>query len=427
MKRIAQWAALALSLTLIVLACSIDDSKTDTPEQPEQNSPPTFNDPGEINVDEDAPEDQTIATLSASDNDNDSLTFSIVENDSGLFEITEDGKLSLAEGQNLDFETATSHTITVSVTDSEDSDEAQITINVLNVVDHPLALEPSSFITTWTTTTENEKIIIGTDEELTYSFTIDWGDGTIEIIEDIAASYSLSHNYATAGTYTVVINGIFPGLTMLEDYAHKLKSLEQWGTNEWVSLNNAFHYVDMVYNATDIPKFSQAANLSNMFSESTFNGDIGNWNMTKVQNINGMFRFASSFNKDISNWDISNVTDMRYIFQGASAFNQDISSWKVHNVTSMESMFEDAVLFDQNLGSWDITNVESMKHMLSHSGFSPENYANTIIGWANQENVPSNITFGMDGMGHCDEEAYNAQVYLESEKGWTFAGEDNGC
>lgn len=421
MKRIAYLTSLTLSLVLIPSACNKDDGSSPPDQKEETNEAPQL-DAQQFDVEEDAISSDVIGTVTAIDPDGDNLTFSIADENNTLFTISADGNLSLAEQQNLDFETTTSHTVTVSVTDSEESDEAQITINVLNVVDHPLALEPSSFITTWTTTTENEEITIGTDEELTYSFTIDWGDGTIE---EISASTPLSHNYASADTYTVVINGIFPGLTMLEDYAHKLKTLEQWGTNEWVSLDKAFRYVDMVYNAPDIPKFYQDANLSRMFSESTFNGDIGNWDMLKVQNTNGMFRFASSFNKDISNWNVENVTDMRYMFEGASAFNQDISSWKVGNVTSMVSMFEDAILFDQNLGSWDITQVESMHDMLSDSGLTDENYEKTLIGWAGQENVPSGVTLGANGLERCLEEALDAVDFLVNDKDWTI--EDDGC
>ena len=40
----------------------------------------------------------------------------------------------------------------------------------------------------------------------------------------------------------------------------------------------------------------------------------------------------STFNGNISNWDVSNVTTMSYMFE-YSEFNQDISSWfnKLHS------------------------------------------------------------------------------------------------
>ena len=43
-------------------------------------------------------------------------------------------------------------------------------------------------------------------------------------------------------------------------------------------------------------------------------GDISNWDVSKVTDMNSMFYYAKSFNGDISNWDVSNVTDMSNMF-----------------------------------------------------------------------------------------------------------------
>jgi len=79
---------------------------------------------------------------------------------------------------------------------------------------------------------------------------------------------------------------------------------------------------------------SRVTDMSDLFEgqnqKSTFNQDIGFWDVSSVRNMSGMFRW-SEFNQDISAWDVSNVTDMGYMFY-ESIFNQDLSSWNVVNV-----------------------------------------------------------------------------------------------
>ena len=59
----------------------------------------------------------------------------------------------------------------------------------------------------------------------------------------------------------------------------------------------------------------------------------------------------------ISDWDVSRVTDMNELFRGAAEFNADISKWNTAAVTRMEGMFWDASAFNQDLSSWDVMAV----------------------------------------------------------------------
>ena len=45
---------------------------------------------------------------------------------------------------------------------------------------------------------------------------------------------------------------------------------------------------------------------------------------------------------EIGNWDVSRVTNMGGMFQGAKSFNQPLNKWNVSNVTNMEAMFNGA-------------------------------------------------------------------------------------
>ncbi|WP_165819374.1 BspA family leucine-rich repeat surface protein [Flagellimonas aquimarina] len=371
---------------------------------------------------------KAIGTVAATDDG--SLTFSIAVNDNDLFEITSAGELSLAEGKTLDFETDQEHTITVAVSDGTHQIEVQVTIEVINVID-TLAEDPASFITTWNAEAGVEiKIAMGQGDNFDFDFTVDWGDGTVE---DITIDTGvIQHTYETDGTYTVAIQGIFPGMEMLGDSGATplfLASIEQWGSIQWETMYAAFSgCTNMVYNATDVPDLSNVVSMFSMFDDAnSFNGNIGNWDVSNVTDMSFMFNAAHSFNGDISGWDTSNVTNMSYMFFKAHSFNGDISGWDTSNVTNMIVMFKGASSFDQDLGSWNIGSLTGAKmiNMLDNSGMSPQNLNATLIGWhafVQQNNGPNDIELGLEGLTSCGEESFLAAFALDVNYNWEFVG-----
>lgn len=191
------------------------------------------------------------------------------------------------------------------------------------------------FITTWKTDnpgTSNSTSITIPTKGSGYSYDVSWkNDGVWEN----GFTGNATHDYGTAGNYIVAIRGDFPRIYFIDEYFvtdnKKIVSIDQWGTNVWSTMDSAFFGCsNLVNNATDAPDLTMVSSLYRMFAHaSSFNANIGNWDVSNVSNMTYTFAFASAFNGDISNWDVSNVSNMVYTFSNASAFNQDISNWDV--------------------------------------------------------------------------------------------------
>jgi surface protein len=112
---------------------------------------------------------------------------------------------------------------------------------------------------------------------------------------------------------------------------------------------------------------SNITDMNSMFSNSSFNQAIGNWDVSSVTTMRLMF-LGTPFNKPIGNWDVSNVKDMTSMFFGSS-FNQPIGNWNVSAVTNMILMFEFSS-FNQPIGSWNVSAVTNMWRMFRESSFN---------------------------------------------------------
>jgi surface protein len=210
----------------------------------------------------------------------------------------------------------------------------------------------------------------------TVNVDIDWGDNSS--IESVTSSGRTTHTYASAGIYTVKVTGFLtqfgPGTQttpntlkgrsndVYSDFQgtpniDKLVSVQSFGELGITSFSGAF------FGATNLETVPATlppgvTDMGSMFFQATsFNGDIGGWDVGKVTNMSYMFFQATSFNGDISGWDVGKVTDMGSMFADATSFNGDIGGWDVDKVTDMSDMFYLATSFNGDISGWDVGNV----------------------------------------------------------------------
>ena len=67
--------------------------------------------------------------------------------------------------------------------------------------------------------------------------------------------------------------------------------------------------------------------------------------------MNSMFAGATSFNQNIGLWNVSQVEDMMSMFANALSFNKDLSKWKVADNVTKEGAFWGSPL-ENNPPTW---------------------------------------------------------------------------
>jgi len=217
-----------------------------------------------------------------------------------------------------------------------------------------------------------------TDGLATLTASLDGGLKVLPSVEIILApaAFYLADNGVTVlcgaamNGQSGVVNGILytkrdraglDALVAASDYA----SLATSCTSSVTSMNRMFQNATS-FNA-DIGSWdvSSVTTMQDMFyGAEAFNADIGSWDVSSVTSMIEMFSNATSFNADIGSWDVSSVTDMTAMFAcfacGSYSFNQDIGAWNVSSVTDMEDMFLEAQAFNQDIGSWCVTLIPTL-------------------------------------------------------------------
>lgn len=229
----------------------------------------------------------------------------------------------------------------------------------------------------------------------TVDVTVNWGDGNEDIF---TSSGKMSHTYEEEGEYTVSISG----------------KLTEFGSG--------YYSYDNVEKLVRVKSFG---NLGLTHLEGAFNGasnliELPNQLPSTVISISWLLSDASSFNHDIGSWDVSKVIYMREVFYQAVSFDQDLSSWDVSNVKSFYKMFSGASAFNQDIGNWNLASAEGLDDILSGVTLSTANYNSLLQGWSSQ-NLPIQVNFHIGNSKYSLGEASTARQYIIDNYGWTIS------
>lgn len=341
---------------------------------------------------------------------------------------------------------------------------------------NPVASNPKEFISVWDTTKISEgssssnQVCLPLESSGTYNFTVEWGDMNNDTIINWDQPTAI-HTYNSEGVYTISIMGTIIGWRFgFGGDKLKILQIQQWGC---LQLGNSEKYFsgcsNLALTATDdinltgttslhsafrnCPSLSSNGNMNNwdtskvtnmdfmFYGASSFNISIDNWNVSRVTTMRFMFHGASSFNQYLGDWDVSSVNDMSYMFTDSSSFNQPIGDWNVSNVTNMDYifyfassfnqplgnwdvpsvntmrfMFCFAPSFDQPLGNWNVSNVKNMDYMFYGVALSTSNYDQLLIGWS-QLSLRFNVTFDA-GSSKYSSAAKDAKLAIINNFNW---------
>ena len=143
--------------------------------------------------------------------------------------------------------------------------------------------------------------------------------------------------------------------------------------NEKLVINKNTKIIKYHYYPQDAKELKEL--VYKLIKERGNDADLNDIDTSKITNMDELFRLndykettLSDFNGDISEWDVSKVRNMSYMFDGSkfTGENGDISGWDVSNVIDMHGMFSRSY-FNGDISKWDISNVKYGKDIFKRA------------------------------------------------------------
>ena len=229
------------------------------------------------------------------------------------------------------------------------------------------------------------------DGDLTTSI-ITTGSVNTNLINSYTITYSVSDaaNNSTSTTRQVNVIEDLNNPVYLDSNEITIKAKEWSEVGDVGYINDVLYTVvdremlaGMLQNGSDVTKIAttKITNMSNLFyNKTSFNQNIGNWDVSNVISMYAMFWNAASFNQSLAYWDVSNVSDFINTFTRATNFNQNIEDWNVSNGTTMRGMFSYASSFNQPIGNWNVSNVDNMNYVFYNAISFNQDISNWDVG-----------------------------------------------
>lgn len=339
----------------------------------------------------------------------------------------------------------------------------------------------NDFVTRWKTdnpgVSNPNQITIPFQTNISINMRVNWGDGTVS---NNVTSTTITHTYASPGTYTVRMAPTGSGGAGLSSIRFagegdrlKLLSIEQWGTNVWERFESSFSGCEnLVMNATDAPRFGIGMQCGAMFKDcKSLNQNINHWDVLNVVNMSQMFQGCTSFNQPLNNWNVIRTNSFDRMFEGCTSFNQSLANWNpvsllvafrmfagatsfnspvwsqgssalmyaygmFQNATAfnqpvnfstqscqdMSNMFKGATSFNQSVANFSITNLTDAIGMLDNCAMNRTNYDATLVAWAGKTKR-NNVPFSGIGRQYCTAGA-TARAALINTHGWRITGDE---
>ena len=161
-----------------------------------------------------------------------------------------------------------------------------------------------SFITKWTTTTDNESIKLPVPTGKECDFVVNYGDGTEYTITS-TSDPNITHTYEKAGTYTVTINGKVSYFTFSDvpDSKDKITELVQWGSVQVKNID--FEECSNLSGTIPVPckgTFQNTTLVTGLFYGCPITGSIPEnlfYEASQLQYLSNTFRDCAGLNGNI--------------------------------------------------------------------------------------------------------------------------------